>query len=259
MSTERDTTRIVRSWLQADEHESADRVLQIVLAGLDTTPQRRSWWPARRFAQMNRLVLTAGAAAAVLLVAILGYNLLPRGGVGTQPTVAPSPTTRPSPAPSPTAAPTTGPIVGTWATGATTCAQQLAAIEAAGYTAEQMTSVGVDLTCKNGITAEGAGWAGGSQFTMQFFPDGTLRRSDNVYGDSTFTYRLIGDATFEAADDHPGDICITYGYAIEGDQLTVEIIDKGCPATHAGLAEAPLLDQIGLTVFFDTSPFTRQP
>ena len=50
MSTDRDTTRIVRSWLQTDEHESADRVLDAVLDQLDTTPQRRAtWWPARRF------------------------------------------------------------------------------------------------------------------------------------------------------------------------------------------------------------------
>ena len=49
MSTDRDTTRIVRSWLQTDEYESADRVLDAVLDQLDTTPQRRAtWWPARR-------------------------------------------------------------------------------------------------------------------------------------------------------------------------------------------------------------------
>ena len=48
MSTERDVTRIVRSWLRTDEHESADRVLDTVLDLLDATPQRRSWWPARR-------------------------------------------------------------------------------------------------------------------------------------------------------------------------------------------------------------------
>ena len=42
MSTDRDTTRIVRSWLRTDEHESADRVLDNVLALLDATPQRRS-------------------------------------------------------------------------------------------------------------------------------------------------------------------------------------------------------------------------
>ena len=54
MSTDRDTTRIVRSWLRTDEHESADRVLDAVLDQLDTTPQRRAtWWPARRFPDMN--------------------------------------------------------------------------------------------------------------------------------------------------------------------------------------------------------------
>ena len=53
MSTDRDATRIVRSWLRTDEHESADRVLDTVLALLDATPQRRAWWPARRIADMN--------------------------------------------------------------------------------------------------------------------------------------------------------------------------------------------------------------
>ena len=46
-----DTTRIVRSWLRMDEHESADRVLDVVLDSLDATPQRRPWWPARRIAR----------------------------------------------------------------------------------------------------------------------------------------------------------------------------------------------------------------
>jgi hypothetical protein len=254
MSTERDVTRIVRSWLEEGVTALPDRVLDTVLDQVPATPQRRSWWPTRRFAQMNKLVLAAGAAAAVLLVAIVGYNLLPHtGGVGTQPTVAPSPSTNPTPSPSPAASQITGPIVGTWTTGETTCAQQLAAIEAAGYSAEQMTSVGVDLTCKNGIAVAGAGWANGSQFTTQFLPDGRLVVSDNVYGDSTFTYRLIGDTTYEATDAH--GICLTYGYAVAGAQLTIEVADNGCPAA----GQAPLLDQIGLTVLVKTSPFTRQP
>jgi hypothetical protein len=55
MSIDRDvdTARIVRSWLRTEEHESADRVLDDVFALLDATPQRRSWWPARRFADMT--------------------------------------------------------------------------------------------------------------------------------------------------------------------------------------------------------------
>lgn len=97
MTADRDTTRIVRSWLRADEHESADRVLEAVLASLDTTPQRRPLWPSRRFAQMNTITRIAIAAAAVIVIAVAGYSLLPRGGgVGGPATPAPSATPRPT-------------------------------------------------------------------------------------------------------------------------------------------------------------------
>jgi hypothetical protein len=256
MSTDRDTTRIVRSWLEEGATALPDRVLDSVLDQVPATPQRRPMWPPRRFSELNRIVLTASAVAAALLVAVVGYTLLPRTGIVGQTT--PMPSASQSPSSSPTTPPITGPIIGKWATGKTTCAQQLAAIEAAGYSAEQMTSVGVDLTCKNGIAVAGAGWGNGSQFTLQFFPDGRLVYSDDVYPDSPFTYRLIGDATFEAIG-YSGGICLTYGYAIAGDQLTIQIIGKRCPATRPAQADAPLLDQIGLTVPFHTSPFTRQP
>ena len=42
MSTDRDVTRIVRSWLHEDAYEDADRVLDLVLDQIDTTPQRRA-------------------------------------------------------------------------------------------------------------------------------------------------------------------------------------------------------------------------
>ncbi len=102
MSTDLDTTRIVRSWLHTDEHESADRVLDDVLARLDTTPQRPSWWPARRSPTMNALTKFSIAAAAVVAIAIVGINLLPRvgGDVGVAPTATPSPTPSASQAPS---------------------------------------------------------------------------------------------------------------------------------------------------------------
>jgi hypothetical protein len=108
MSTNRDMTRIVRSWLRTDEHESADRVLDHVLAVLDATPQRRSPWPARRIADMNTLAKFAIAAAAVVVVAVVGINLLPAsGGVGGGSNLSPSPslapTAPPSPSPSPAA------------------------------------------------------------------------------------------------------------------------------------------------------------
>lgn len=95
MSTDRDTTRIVRSWLRTDEQESADRVLDAVLARLDTTPQRRAGWLARRYSFMKSNTLRFGIAAVVIVAAMAGFSLLPGGQnelqLGSDPGPTPSP------------------------------------------------------------------------------------------------------------------------------------------------------------------------
>jgi hypothetical protein len=54
--------------------------------------QHRSWWRAWGSNHVNTSVKLIVAAAAVLVVAVAGYQLLPRnGGIGGQPTIAPSP------------------------------------------------------------------------------------------------------------------------------------------------------------------------
>ena len=104
MTAERDTNRIVRSWLREDEHDSADRVLMTVLARLDTTPQRRPMWPPRRSTLMSNPVRIALAAAAVIVVAVVGLRFLPNQGLGPG-----TPTTAPTPSATPTAAQTSPP------------------------------------------------------------------------------------------------------------------------------------------------------
>jgi hypothetical protein len=108
VSTDRDVNRIVRSWLDEGVRTLPERVLDAVLDQVPATPQRRAWWPARRFAQMNNVARLAIAAAAVVVVAIVGYNLLPGGSGpgGPVATPAPSPTLTPSPKPEPTPATT---------------------------------------------------------------------------------------------------------------------------------------------------------
>ena len=92
MSTDRETTRIVRSWLEEGVTALPDRVLDAVLDQLPATPQRRSWWPTWRSNRMNTYAKLLAAAAAVLVVAVVGYQFLPRaGGPGGQPTITPSP------------------------------------------------------------------------------------------------------------------------------------------------------------------------
>jgi hypothetical protein len=97
MSTDRDVTRIVRSWLHEDAHEDADRILNLVLDEIDTTPQRRAGWLARRAPRMNNALKIVLAAAAVVVVAVAVINFLPRdGGVGGPDVASPSPTPGPS-------------------------------------------------------------------------------------------------------------------------------------------------------------------
>ena len=108
MSTDRDTTRIVRSWLEEGVTALPDRVLDAVLDQLPATSQRRPWWPARRFREMNNALKLAIAAAAVVVVALVGINLMPGSGViggpGPSPTPNPTPTLSPTQAPSPSPA-----------------------------------------------------------------------------------------------------------------------------------------------------------
>ena len=102
MTAERDSrTHVVLSWLREDAHEDAERLLLRALDEVDTTQQRRSRWPARRFLDMHASTKLAIGAAAVVAVLLIGSQLLPRlGSVGGPPTDAPTaiPTASESPA-----------------------------------------------------------------------------------------------------------------------------------------------------------------
>jgi hypothetical protein len=121
MHTDRETARIVRSWLEEGRTALPDHIRAAVLDQAPATPRRRSWWPAWRLADMNSFAKFAIAAAAVVVIAVVGINLMPRpdgGGVGgPSVTASPSLTQQPSPVPSaiPAAFPPAGPLaVGTY-------------------------------------------------------------------------------------------------------------------------------------------------
>jgi hypothetical protein len=107
VSTDRDLERIVRSWMDEGVTALPDRVLDAVLDQIPATPQRRTFWLARRFPIMNNKIVRSGiAAAAVVILAVVGVNLLPRsGGFGgdASPLPSPSSTVQPSPSPTPAA------------------------------------------------------------------------------------------------------------------------------------------------------------
>jgi hypothetical protein len=107
MTADRDLDRVVRSWLREDGREDADRVLDLVLDHLDTTPQRRAGWPARRFSSMNSNPVRLGAiAAAGIVIAIVGFTAIRSGDLG-EADRSPSPSLGTA-TPAPSAAPLDG-------------------------------------------------------------------------------------------------------------------------------------------------------
>jgi hypothetical protein len=93
MSTENDVARSLGSWLKENRHEDADRVLDVVFDQIPATPQRRTFWLARRFLEMKRFARVSTVAFAVLAIVIVGLVLARGTNVGgPTPTVVPTPT-----------------------------------------------------------------------------------------------------------------------------------------------------------------------
>jgi hypothetical protein len=139
MSTDRDVTRIVRSWLEEGVTALPDRVLDTVLDQLPTTPQRRASWPVRRLREMNIPTRIAVGAAAVLVLAIVGSLAFSRFGGVTVTAPGPSPLPTRTLTPSPTLAPSASSVsnlnfTGRYARGTTYSLDDRCCIAPAGMT-----------------------------------------------------------------------------------------------------------------------------
>ena len=82
-----------------------DATRDAIRARLPSTPQRPAWWPGWRFLDMNTITKYALAAAAAVVVALGGFQLLqPTRGLGaadTTPLADPTPTVAATPAVAP--------------------------------------------------------------------------------------------------------------------------------------------------------------
>jgi hypothetical protein len=108
MNQPRDIDRLLDQWFADGSSIAPDRVIDIVADRIERQPQRPAWRLDWRHIGMSSYAKFAAAMAAVVIVAVIGYNLLPGGSNGSG---APAPTAIPTAGPtaSPSAAPSGGP------------------------------------------------------------------------------------------------------------------------------------------------------
>jgi hypothetical protein len=113
MNERSDIDRVLRHWFADGASTMPDRVVDVVADRIARQPQRHVWRPPWRVLPMNPTFRIGTAIAAVLVLAVLGWNLLPgrpggAGGPAATPTSTSTPSFAASPSLSPVASPTTG-------------------------------------------------------------------------------------------------------------------------------------------------------
>jgi hypothetical protein len=107
MTSERDIERVLDHWFTERPTQVPDRVLDEVADRIAGQRQRPAWRLLWRETDMHPMVKYGAAIAAVLVIAVIGWNLLPGGSssIGGQPTASPSPTATPTSTPTATVPP----------------------------------------------------------------------------------------------------------------------------------------------------------
>jgi hypothetical protein len=94
----------------------------------------------------------------------------------------------------------------------------------------------------------------GSQFTIRFADDRLVIFNDGVVGwDGLF--QVVDEDTFEAGDSDAG-FYIIYDYALDGDELTIDMVSNDYPTSSEEELAGELIAQ---TVIYESAPFVREP
>lgn len=256
MNRSLDVDLVLREFYADDGLPAPDRVLNAVEDRIGQQRQRRNWrLRGRPF--MNTYAKLAAAAAAIVIVAVVGYNLLSRpSSIGT-------PSNVPSTAP-PGATSTPGTInaadllAGRWTSAQSTCADQNAALQRSGFTAAQLALGGWDAATCMQMTH-------GKTHVIQFLESHVIPEPSGANANGTLIqyadgaigwegYWVVVDADTFMAGDGGHAPYLTYQFTITGDQLVIDMVDNKFPAeTEAGL----LGDSIAQTVIYESLPFIR--
>jgi hypothetical protein len=92
----------------------------------------------------------------------------------------------------------------------------------------------------------------GSRIELLFDGDDLVIYQDDVEGWQG-KFQPLGPTSFEAGD--PGDLYITYEYALDGDQLSIDMISNEYPAATPEDLAGELVAQ---TVIYESAPFVRE-
>ena len=111
MKQRSDIDRTLEIWMTDGPNAISDRVVDVVAARIGVQRQRRSWPFRGRTNVTTQIKLIAGLAAA-LVVAVVGYNLLPGTTGPGGPIIAPTPSAQPTAAV--TAAPSASAVFPSW-------------------------------------------------------------------------------------------------------------------------------------------------
>jgi len=106
MNERSDMDRVLSQWFEDGPSTMPDRVVDVVADRIARQRQRPAWRLQWRPFDMNASIKIAAAIAVVVVLAIVGWNLLPDRSTGVGVGPAPTPTPTPSLASTPTPAPT---------------------------------------------------------------------------------------------------------------------------------------------------------
>ena len=201
MTRERDIERLLDTWFRDGPTDAPDRIVDAVADRIGRQSQRPAWRLDWRRYTMNPSIKLAAAALAVVIVAVIGYNLLPAGSPNVG---GPQPTATASPTPTVTTTPTFN-VEGQCGGALSTCR---GALTAGTYTSRAMDPA-LTFTVPSGWYnkfdhVRGYGLEAGPNTSLEVQRDLVVARADCVEAETEPGVGTTASAMVQALADRPG-------------------------------------------------------